>query len=219
VVDDAESVFWQPVDQSAPSERLTTARSDRPQVPYGFSHDSKMLVFGEPGQPPFDLHALDIASRKIVPLLNTSFSESNGEVSPDGRWLLYQSDESGSNEIYVRPFPNVGTGARAQVSNGGGTRPAWNPNGREVFYQRGDGAMMALTVDSPSGSSAFSVSTPKVLFTGQYYAVQAGRSYDVSPDGRRFLMLKSNTSQAVAPTQLWVVQNWFQELERLVPLK
>jgi serine/threonine-protein kinase len=216
-VDGGESVYWQPVDQSAPPERLTTASSDRPRVPYGFSRDNKMLLFGEPGQPPFDLLAVDMASRKVVPLLNASFSESNGEVSPDGRWLLYQSDESGSQEIYVRPFPNVRSGARAQVSTGGGTRPAWNPNGREVFYQRGDGAMMAATVDSPPGSSAFSVGTPTMLFTGQYYAVQAGRSYDVSPDGRRFLMLKNNTSQAASPTQLWVVQNWFQELERLVP--
>jgi len=175
-------------------------------------------VFGEPGQPPFDLYTLDVGSdRKVAPLLNDSYSEHNGEISPDGRWLVYQSDESGSNEIYVRPFPHVAAG-RSQVSSGGGTRPMWARNGRELFYSGVDGTMMAVSIDSSVGRDKFSAGTPTALFSGPYYSVQAGRSYDVSADGR-FLMVKNDTPQALSAPQLVVVLNWLEELKRLVPTK
>ncbi len=200
------------------AEQLTMTTPDRPQGPLSLSPDGKLLVFGEPGQPPFDLYTLTMGvDRKVAPLLNESYSEHNGEISPDGQWLVYQSDESGSNEIYVRPFPNVTAAGRSQVSSGGGTRPAWSRDGRELYYQGVDGAMMAVPVDLSTSREAFSAGRPTLLFSDPYYVVQAGRSYDVARDGR-FLMIKNTTPQAAAP-QLVVILNWLEELKRLVPAK
>jgi len=213
--DGRESLFLQAADGSGSPEQLTTTTPDRPQGPLSFSPDGKWLVFGEPGQPPFDLNLLGLGQdRKVTQLLNTAYSEHNGEISPNGRWLVYQSDESGTNEIYIRPFPNV-TVSRSQVSSGGGTRPAWSRDGREIFYSGLDGAMMAVSVDSTATRDTLSIATPKTLFSGPYYSVQAGRSYDVATDGR-FLMIKNNAPQATAP-QLVVVLNWTDDLKRLVP--
>ena len=136
-------------------------------------------------------------------------------MSPDGRWLAYQSNESGRDEIYVRPFPNIDSG-RWQVSTGGGTRPAWGPNGRELFYLAADGKLMAVPVQS---GATYSAGTPQVVVNTAYLNPQLGRTYDVSPDGKRFLMIKDASTQPASPRQLVVVLNWFEELKRLVPKK
>jgi hypothetical protein len=100
------------------------------------------------------------------------------------RWLAYISDESGHYETYVQPYP--GPGGKWQVSTEGGTEPAWNPNGRELFYRNGDKMMAADVVTKPS----FSVGKPRVLFKGPYLPTPGTvPAYDVSPDGQRFLML------------------------------
>jgi Tol biopolymer transport system component len=211
--DGSESLFWQAADGSGKPERLTTGQLGRPQSASSITPDGGLLLFAEPGQPPFDLLVLRlVGDRKSAPLLNTSYSEHNGEVSPDGRWLAYQSDESGRNEIYVRRFPSLDS--RAQVSTGGGTRPAWARNGREMFYLGLNGTMMAVPVERSEGSSLVTA-PPKQLFKGEYFAIQAGRTYDVSPDGKRFLMIKDAAPRTAASPQLLVVTNWFEELKRL----
>jgi Tol biopolymer transport system component len=132
--------------------------------------------------------------------------------SPDGRWLAYVSNESGRYEVYVQPYP--GPGGKWQISTEGGTEPAWNPNGRELFYRSGD-KMMAVDIAMQPG---FTVSKPRALFAGWYEATPATFSnYDVTPDGQRFLMLKRNEQEASAPTQINVVLNWFEDLKRRVP--
>jgi serine/threonine-protein kinase len=142
------------------------------------------------------------------------FDETNPEISPDGHWLAYQSDESGQGEVYVRPYPDVNTG-RWQISTGGGTRPAWNPNGRELFYFVAPGTLMSVPIEP---GAAFKAGTPQVLFKGQYATPQFARQYSVSPDGRRFLLIKDATASGdVPPPQVIVVQNWFEELKRRVP--
>jgi serine/threonine-protein kinase len=215
--DGLESLFWQASDGSGAPERLTTATVGRPQVPYSFSRDGSVLIFGEPGQPPFDLFTLPIAGdRKPMPLLNASHSENNGEVSPDGRWLVYQSDESGRNEIYVRRYPELDS--RSQISTDGGTRPMWARSGRELFYMKGDGTMMAVPVQQTE-AGGFSAGTPAMLFGGQYFTILAGRTYDVSPDGSRFLMVRNAApSTGASAPQLVVVLNWQEELKRLAPV-
>ena len=141
------------------------------------------------------------ADSGVTPLLGTMFNERNAEVSPDGRWMAYESDESGQSEVYVRPFPDVDAG-RWQVSTGGGMQPVWARNGGELFYRSGD-AVMSVPVET---SASFVSGNPVVLFTGQYAPSLGGRNYDVSPDGQRFLMLKvgtsgANRSQAPAATR------------------
>jgi hypothetical protein len=117
--------------------------------------------------------------------------------------------------IYVRPFPDVDAG-RWQVSTGGGTQPLWARNGRELFY-RSAGAVMAVPVEAGPN---FVAGNPTVLFQGEYAATRGGRNYDVTPDGRRFLMLKQvigrGSDQDVPSSRFIVVENWFEELNRLV---
>ncbi|MDA2937894.1 hypothetical protein MYX75_06490 [Acidobacteria bacterium AH-259-A15] len=124
--------------------------------------------------------------------------------------MAYISDESGQFEVYVRPFPNVDDG-RWQISRSGGRGPVWAPDGRELFYRNGD-AMMVVRI----GSHPTTAGTPEVLFTGDYYSSRR-RRYDIHPDGKRFLMLKEGGVAGETRQELILVQNWFQELKRLVP--
>ena len=156
--------------------------------------------------------------RRSQPLIATPFGEFNGEISPDGAWLAYQSRESsGPSEIYVRPFPDVERG-RQQISTSGGTRPMWARSGRELFYLATDGRLMAVAIQADS-TSAFSHGNPRVVADTPTWAPLPGRSYDVSPDGQRFLMLKERERRKAdeTPSQLIVVLNWLEELKRLAP--
>jgi len=105
------------------------------------------------------------AGRRAQPLVQTPFSELNGEISPDGRWVAYQSNESGRPEVYARPFPDVNSG-RWQISTDGGMRPLWARNGRELFYLTSTGGVMSVAVEEGSG---FTVGRPTKLFEGRYY--------------------------------------------------
>ena len=153
----------------------------------------------------------------VTPLVQTPFSERNGEVSPDGRWLAYEANDSGRFEIYVRPFPDVSSG-HWQVSTDGGTRPLWARDGHELFYLAPTGALMRVGV---ARGSTWAATAPTKLFEGRYGApaVFLGRTYDVSPDGRRFLMIKpvGSPDATDAPASFVVVQHWVEELKRLVP--
>jgi serine/threonine-protein kinase len=209
------NLFWQAADGTGAVERLTT--SPNSQFPNAFSPDLTRLVLWEerPGMGS-DLFILTMeGERRVQPLIQTSFSEHNAEVSPDGRWLTYQSNESGQFEVYVRPFPQV-DGGRWQVSTGGGTAPVWARSGRGLFY------FVAPRADDDGADSA----RPHVYFRQAAACVRGpvsrgntGRTYDVSADGQRFLMIKeaASTNEAAAPPQIVVVQNWHEELKRLVP--
>jgi serine/threonine-protein kinase len=161
------------------------------------------------------------------------YGKRNGEISPDGRWMSYQSNESGRWEIYVRPFPDVNSG-RWQVSTMGGTQPLWARNGQELFYVALDGTLMRAAIERApagpqsggqalpqSGGQAWRAGTPAKLFDNTYAWTVPGfgaRSYDISADGRRFLAMKPvSAEQTGAPSNLIVVQNWFEELNRRVP--
>jgi Tol biopolymer transport system component len=158
-------------------------------------------------------------TRRVTALVQSPFTERNAAISPDGRWLAYEADDSGEPEIYVRPYPDVNSG-HWQVSTGGGTRPLWGPNGQELFYLSRVGALMRVGV---ARSQLWAAATPATLLNmeGWYLpgGTNNGRSYDVSPDGQRFLFVKrGETDQAAVPTTLIVVQNWTEELKRLVPV-
>ena len=210
--------FWQAADGTGQAERL--AESSRQLFPTSFSPDgTRLLVYGATAEGQDADDNIGIVSlgaeSQVSPLVQTTFNERNGEVSPDGRWLAYESDESGQNEIYVRPFPEV-DGGRWQVSTGGGAFPLWAPNGRELFY-RSDDALMGASIET---GESFVAGNSTVLFEGQYAPSPGGRNYDVSPDGRRFLMLRETSSGSAdqdPPPRFIVVQNWFEELRRLVP--
>jgi hypothetical protein len=129
-------------------------------------------------------------------------------VSPDGRWLAYTSDESGTFEIYVRPFPDAGS-ARWQVSAAGGTDPVWSHSGRELFYINGQNEVMSVSV-LPGRS--FAISPPKVLFSAAPYTPNPPvPAFDLSPDDKRFLMLRETTP--TERNELIVVENWAEEMK------
>jgi len=223
------NLFWQQADGSGGLERLGT--SDFNQSPVSWSSDGQLLAFTETnpttaqdiwvlrmsdpstssGQAP---SASSGQGRKAQPFLRTRFTEGSPQFSPDGRWLAYVSDESGRREIYVQPYP--GPGGKWQISADGGTEPAWNRNGRELFYRNGD-KMMVVEITTQPG---FVAGKPRMLFEGPYMQVpspQTINAYDVSPDGQRFLMVKESEQAQTAPTQVNVVLNWFEELKRRVP--
>jgi hypothetical protein len=162
--------------------------------------------------------AMALDTHRVEPLVQTPFDERNGVVSPDGRWLAYESKGStGPFEIYVKPYPNVGAG-EWPISTAGGTRPLWAPGGQELFFLALDGAMMAVRVDAHA--STWSAGTPVKLFRGPYEtgSPASGRNYDVSLDATRFLMVKEAPAVTQAtPPQLVVVQHWIEELHRLAP--
>jgi len=205
------NLFWQLADGSGGLERLTISESI--QTPNSWSPDGQLLAFIEIDPTTgFDILVLRMGDRKAQPFLRTQFNESAPRFSPDGRWLAYDSDESGRRESYVHPYP--GPGSKWQISTEGGTEPVWNPNGRELFYRSGD-KMMAVEIATQPG---FSAGKPKVLFEGRYVPTPSTfPNYDVSPDAQRFLMFKPSEQAQAAPTQINVVLNWFEELRQKVP--
>ena len=165
-----------------------------------------------------DVHLLSMEGEPTVePLLQTQFYEGQPAISPDGRWIAYESDETGRFEVYVRPFPNVEE-RKWPISSDGGREPVWGPQGRELFYRNGQAMMVVRTVTEPT----FMPGSPEVLFTGTYYfrAVDNSSDYDISPDGQRFLMMKrvERTAEESAP-RLLAVQNWFEKLKERVPVR
>jgi serine/threonine protein kinase/Tol biopolymer transport system component len=205
------NLFWQLADGSGSQERLTT--SEYVNAPMSWSPDGQLLAFIELNPTTgFDIWVLKMGDRKAQPFLRTRFNETAPRFSPDGRWLAYISDESSRFEIYVQPYP--GPGGKWQISTEGGTEPVWNPNGRELFYRSGNKMMAVDIATQPS----FVAGKPRMLFEGPYVPPPVPISnYDVSPDGQRFLMLKSTVSTEAAATQINVVLNWFEELKRRVP--
>ena len=204
-------LFWQSADRPGGAEKLATGAP-----PSGVTPDGTQVIFGYGGNQDLMMLSLD-GTRRVQPLLGTTPAvERNGIVSPDGRWLAYESDSTGRFEIYVRPFPNLSAG-QWLISTAGGTRPLWVPRGQELFYVAPDGVLMAVRAD-PRGGKWRSGSPAKVL-EGPYVtrSLRDKRTYDVSADGKRFLMVKQPANQA-AP-QIVVVQNWTEELKRLVPAR
>jgi hypothetical protein len=168
-------------------------------------------IFGETG---YDIGMLSMeGGRTQKLLLQEKCGEDMAQISPDGKWLAYQSDESGRYEVYVRSFPDVENGGRWQVSTDGGIFLLWSPNGRELFYRSPD-AIMAVSVET---KPTFKRGTPQSLFPNRYIG-----QFDISSDGKRFLMLKPAADEkfkAEASQKIVVVVNWLEELKRLAPVK
>jgi len=210
------NLFWQAADGAGAAERLT--ESPNTQYPTGVSPDGRRLIFADEfPETANDVMAIELdATRRVTPLVQSPFIERNGTVSPDGRWLAYEANDSGQFEIYVRPFPAVNDG-RWQVSTNGGTRPIWTRSGQELVYVSLTGAIMGVGV---ARDASWAATKPRPLVKEGYFTIPSwwGRSYDVAPDAQRFLMIKEGGADGVAaPPTIVVVQRWVEELKRLVP--
>ena len=215
----APNLHWTMADGSGSPEVLR--RSDHAEFPDSWSPDGHVLAFTasmmELGRfvVGADIWLLSSTGERAAKAwFESPHDEFGAMFSPDGRWIAYTSDESGRNEVYVRPYP--GPGGRTIVSTDGGAEPLWARTGRELFYREGDKVLVVDVQTEPE----FTLGTPKLLFQGNYD--QGGvhdpaRNYDVSADGQRFLMLKPTSVQSQPITRLHVVTNWFAELKAKVP--
>jgi eukaryotic-like serine/threonine-protein kinase len=173
-----------------------------------WSPDGKYVIYNTrvPGQP-IEIWALPLfGDRRAFPVAAAQVSCEEGQFSPDGKWVAYRSQESGSDEIFIQDFPP--TGRKWQVSNGGGVNPSWRRDGKEVFYLQGK---KLLAVDVKTDGRNFQAGAPHVLFEARIRSL--GRnSYLPSPDGQKFLVSMSPPEElAVAIT---VVTNWVEMMKK-----
>ena len=194
------NIYQKPVDGRGEAERLI--KSENNQYPSSWSPDGKVLLFTERS----DIWVLPLGGEP-QPFLKTEFNEGRPMFSPDGQRIAFTSNRSGRSEVYVTSYPEPGS--IILISNGGGRSPVWAPSGRELFYRNRNNIMVVPF----QTESKFEPQTPRLLFEWPEFAA-AGRSYDISPDGMRFVMLRAHTEEL---TELNVVLNWFEELKRLVP--
>ena len=219
-------IYWKSADGIGEDE-LLASKPDRAIHPRSLSPDGKILAVME-----FTLSSLgtDIGmlsmegKREMKEVLHETYVEEEPQISPDGRYVAFQSDESGKGEIYVRSFPDV-TKGKWQVSNGGGNSPLWSPDSRELFYRSGDSTMAVEVAAEPT----FKYGNPIILFRGTYLSNAsqkiASTPWDIHPNGKKFLMIKPPASTGAVPgaaspqPKINIVLNWYEELKARVPVK
>ena len=200
----ANSLWWQPADGSGAAEMLFQAPDAiREGV---FTPDGQALVYRmDTPDSNRDLYLLPLTGeRKPVPLLTSIDDDKQPRVSPDSKWLAYVSNQSGREEVYVRPL--TGGGARVSVSTGGGGEPLWAPDGKRLYYRAGARLMAARIATSPS----FAVTGRDTLFEGPFTTDPYHPNYDVAPDGKSFVMVRPVEENR----RLVMVVNWIQELRQ-----
>jgi Tol biopolymer transport system component len=202
-------IYVKPVNGEGRAELLF--KSTLPKYPTDWSRDGRYILFGviSPNTKS-DVWAITTADRKAAPILDTIYSEGFAALSPDGKWLAFQSDQSGRNEVYVQPFEGAtaGTKKRWLVSAGGGGLPRWRGDGAELFYMTSGGRMMALSVHAAGGDFQFDPAHP--LFQTRPIP-DSWNLYDVSSDGQRFLLNLPLEWSSAAP--ITVVTNWTEKLK------
>lgn len=188
----------------SPEPLLQTPGDGNWEMPNSWSLDGRWLLFSAiRGRTTHDLYRLNMETRQAEALLETPFFETAARLSPDGHWVAYVSDRSGRREIYVQPFP--GPGDPIKISPNSGEEPVWARDGRELFYREGN----KLMVVALGAGSTLDPSRPEPLFEGRFVKIEIGggnANYDVSPDGRRFIMVRQKNP--VTPTVIHVVFNW-----------
>jgi serine/threonine-protein kinase len=203
--------------------RVAADGSGKPEVllpldsfatPHSWSPDGKTLVYSQVGADKVEhLWSVtlqpDHAAPKPVQLHDTPTAELDGQISPDGHWLAYESVETGSSEIYVQAFP--GLGAKTRISTQGGSTPRWSRDGAELIYRTPEMVQDVLAVPIQRGDT-LRVGTPQSLFR-----CLCGTTFDIGPDGKRFLTEQND--KALAGSKMVAVVNWFDELRRRVPVK
>lgn len=217
------NISWKNADGSGTGGLLLDSGTEL-AVPNSIDPTGSLLVYRHPtfvslaGNQDNDLWVLPLdGARPAEPLLATEHQELNGEISPDGRWLAYQSNETGTFEVYLRPFPDVAEGYW-QVSTDGGFQPVWNRDGTELYYLDSR-RLLAARIDR--GDTPTIGTTRVVLDTLPYTPYErASRTYDIAPDGQRFLFTSAAATISDRPFQgverYEVVLNWVEELRRLV---
>jgi eukaryotic-like serine/threonine-protein kinase len=213
---DSPDTIYEKSASGAGEEKELLKKPGEIMLPTNWSHDGRFLLYISVNVPRTgsDLWVLPLeGDRKPAVLLRTEFNEVNGSFSPDGRWVAYSSNETGRNEVYVRPFvasgpagPSLGEG-KWQVSKDGGTSPRWRADGKEIIFLFGP-AMMSVDVNG--GGAGFQMGTPEQLFRAP-----TNNGWDVTGDGKRFItIVPPNQGIQTAPTPITVVLNWQADLKK-----
>jgi serine/threonine-protein kinase len=210
------TLFW--VDPAGDEDPVMLSRDGEVQFPSSWSPDGTKLAYAEikeeESETDLDVWLLSGGGpwtrRRLIA---TPFKDDQPMFSPDGRALAWVSNDTGREQVYVRPYPGTG---RTLASTDGGTEPIWSPNSTELFYRKGRG-VFSVPVGTKGGVT---VGRPSLLFQGDFAMGSQGRpdlpGYDVAPDGRRFIMVTS-TADAESPSRLDVVMNWVEDLRRRAP--
>ena len=217
-------MYWIRADGVGEAQRLTEANLKTFQSPYSFSPDGKRLAYShyqessgfraEIWTAPMEGDRDHPRLGKAEVFLRTSFSESDPAFSPDGHWLAYSSDESGKDEVYVRPFP--GPGSKSQVSTGGGVYPLWSRDGRKLFFLTPDWLIMVTSYSAKGGS--FAAGKPQVWAQENLPYLGGNYPYDLAPDGKRLaVVLNPGGTEVRSTDSVTVLLNFFDELRRKVP--
>ena len=189
-------------DASGGGEPALLLETDQDKYATDWTKDGTLVFQSRTEETSWDIWALPMNGKgKPFPLRVTQFAEGNASVSPDGRFLVYQSTESGRQEVYVQEFPQARS--KWQVSAAGGRDPFWRGDGREIFYRAPTGDLMAVPIGK---GASFEVGTPQVLFRGRFVPSNARSAYRPTPDGKRFLMLAPPGEDALKPAT--IVLNW-----------
>jgi len=207
------NLYWLPWDGSGPIERLTNSQFS--QHAGSWTPDGRFLAFVEQNLVNRDICIFQMDTKQIKPFINTPLDDEYPEFSPDGRWLAYSSEQSspGRYEVFVTAFP--GPGKKLTISDEGGREPLWARNGRELFYWNLDHTKLMAT--EITTRPTFQAGKPHVLFEHKCLGSIPIRNYDITPDGQRFLIAEQGEIKPVEVTRLNIIQNWFEELKRLVP--
>ena len=212
---DGGGLFWKAADGTGPVERLKEGLAR----PYAWAADGRLILEQEG-----DIGVLTVGGeRTMETLLDVELNLHEPSLSPNGRWLAYNTVQVGAPRIYVQPFPNIDDGGPWNVSlSDGGMTPVWSPDGSELFYRSGDGGIN-LMVAQVETEAIFSFRTPEPLFSLSSYGLEAGadvgRPFDIAPDGRFILPTSADEQTGDEPFNgLIFVENWFQELAERVPI-
>lgn len=220
----ASGIYWIRVDGVGEAQRLTETDLNTFQSPLSFSPDGKRLAYSQDqessGFRGEIWTALIEGDRdhprlgKAEAFLRTSFSERDPAFSPDGHWLAYSSNESGKDEVYVRPFPRPG--GKSQISTGGGSYPLWSRDGRKLFFLTPD--LLIMVTSYTAKGDSFAAGKPQVWAHKNLTFLGGNYPYDLAPDGKRFAVVLNPGGTEVRPTDsVTVLLNFFDELRRKVP--
>jgi Tol biopolymer transport system component len=199
-----DDLFRVTTDGTTSVEQLTD--SDKYQFAYSITPDDRQILFAEGSSNTFpsDIALLTLDSGEPTKvLLNSEFKEFHPAISPDGHWLAYVSDRTGGEEVYVQPFPNL-SGAATPISIGGGIQPRWSPDGRELVYRGPSDLMITDITTEPE----FQAGRPEPVLSLDGFSNYDLGNFDISPDGKRFLMVKSATDSDFPVSRVVIVQNW-----------
>jgi Tol biopolymer transport system component len=203
----AEALWWQVADGSAGPEPLASSRESLNEV--AFTPDGNTIVFRQGSAPHSLAYRAVRGDTTIIPLVTSPYLKYHPTISPDGKWLAYTSYETGEPRVYVRAFP--APASKWPVSDGAGMEPRWAPDGHAIYYRTRDKMMTAHVTMAPT----FTVTSRDTLFADRFVRSFNHRGFDISPDGKTFVMISS----IAADSALTVIVNWRTTLRARLPAK